>query len=199
MILITLFLILADIARPPPDVWEQSSLPLPDLQSCGLISKPGGRRVPKAPLKISGHLVHRKRTRSLRRIKELPVSSNWQYCRICAGRISALQAMPFDDLPICKFPNLFRCRSRAASTRACTFADGSPKRSSLSFLQSTRGTSMWISMRSSIGPEMRPLLAADLVARDHLIRAGVFFKSALIVTAGAGIHTTLRLKFTMYY
>ena len=33
--------------------------------------------------------------------------------------------------------------------------EDSPSRSSLSFSYSTRGTSMWMSMRSSNGPEMR--------------------------------------------
>ena len=34
-------------------------------------------------------------------------------------------------------------------------ADGSPRRSSLSFWNGTRGTSTWMSMRSSSGPERR--------------------------------------------
>jgi hypothetical protein len=34
-------------------------------------------------------------------------------------------------------------------------AEGSPSRSSDSFSYSTRGTSMWMSIRSSSGPEIR--------------------------------------------
>jgi hypothetical protein len=43
----------------------------------------------------------------------------------------------------------------AASTRACTTLDFSPRRLSLSFSYSTRGAWMWMSMRSSSGPEIR--------------------------------------------
>ena len=42
-----------------------------------------------------------------------------------------------------------------AATLSRTAADGSPSRSLLSFSYSTRGTSTWMSIRSSNGPEMR--------------------------------------------
>ena len=48
-----------------------------------------------------------------------------------------------------------RCTCRAFSTRAWIAAEGSPRRWLLSLSYSTRGTSMWMSMRSSSGPEMR--------------------------------------------
>ncbi len=46
-------------------------------------------------------------------------------------------------------------RARAASTRARMAADDSPRRSSDSFWKGTRGTSTWMSIRSSSGPERR--------------------------------------------
>ena len=51
--------------------------------------------------------------------------------------------------------NRAACRARAAFTRLRIAADGSPSRSSDSFSYSTRGTSIWISIRSSSGPGMR--------------------------------------------
>ncbi|MBN1316673.1 MAG: hypothetical protein JXA42_14440 [Anaerolineales bacterium] len=47
-----------------------------------------------------------------------------------------------------------RWRWRAASTRARIAAEGSSLRSSASLSYSTRGTSMWMSMRFSSGPSV---------------------------------------------
>ena len=89
-----------------------------------------------------------------------PVSSSWQKRRTSAGRMSALQAIgaAFSACPLKRL----RCTCRAASTRFCSTGvypdgggDGSPSRALLSLSYSTRGTSTWMSMRSSSGPEMR--------------------------------------------
>jgi len=52
-------------------------------------------------------------------------------------------------------PKRSRWRCRDASTRAWITAEASPKRLLRSLSYATRSTSMWMSMRSSSGPEMR--------------------------------------------
>jgi hypothetical protein len=47
-----------------------------------------------------------------------------------------------------------RRMARVASTRSRTVALGSPVRLSLSLSKGTRGTSTWISIRSSSGPDI---------------------------------------------
>ena len=68
--------------------------------------------------------------------------------------VSALVVRPA-PWPSFTLANRADCRAHAASTRARIAADGSPRRSSLSFWKGTRGTSTWMSIRSSSGPESR--------------------------------------------
>jgi len=76
-------------------------------------------------------------------------ASTSQCARTSAGPISALHVTRAT-------PAKRRVWSaRAARTRPRTSAERSPSRLSVSFSYSTRGTSTWMSMRSSSGPLMR--------------------------------------------
>ena len=77
-----------------------------------------------------------------------PAGSTLQYSRTCAGPISALHVSFVPWKRRC-------CTARAASTLSRIRVELSPTRSSESFSYCTRGTSTWMSMRSSSGPEMR--------------------------------------------
>jgi hypothetical protein len=81
-------------------------------------------------------------------IRRWPASSSWQCSRTSAAPTSALvrRCVPLKRLV---------CMARAAATRSRTAWDGSPCRVPDSFSQLARGTSTWMSVRSSSGPEMR--------------------------------------------
>src|SRR5208283_846203 len=71
-----------------------------------------------------------------------------QCLRIIFGAIWALQYVFFSPL------NLSSCRAPAAITRARTAAESSEDDGARNSLYFTAGTSMWMSMRSSSGPEI---------------------------------------------
>jgi hypothetical protein len=109
-----------------------------------------------------------------------------QRSRTSPGPISALASIRVPS-------NRAACRARAASTRWRMASEGSPSRSSDSFsstrrVASTRGTSMWMSIRSNNGPEIRRMSCIRLVAADHGVAARALLHRVPIIAAGARVH-----------
>jgi hypothetical protein len=69
--------------------------------------------------------------------------------------LGAHARVAMDGMDALAFANRSRCTARDATTRSRIAAEGSPFSSDASCWYSIAGTSTWMSMRSSSGPEIR--------------------------------------------